>query len=471
MKRGFLNDSIYAVSSQAISVFVGFFIVLVLPKILQIEEYGYYQLFLLYGSYIGFLHFGFNDGMYLFLGGKHFDEIDCSVWGKTYTVVITFMFLFFLGLIIYSLCFLYAEKQKIGIFLAFFLLIENTYKILGFQMMATDKMVEYSKSVVVSKLVLLIGIALCCCIDGIQNFEYVSVVQIVGLLMALLWILRIYKFYFKCSIVCSSFSRQTFLLIKKCIVSGFVLTVSNLLSSFILGAGRFFVEHFWGIKTFAKISFAVTLSMFVLAFISQIGLVLFPHLRRLNLSNQRKVLDGLVYTTGSLCMVCFILFIPIYFFIKIWLPTYNDSLMYLLILFPLSLYDTKTILIYNTYFKNICKQNILFVINIVTVVFAVAMYAVSCLLSNVNGIIYSMFVALTFRSIVLQILVYRYFDMKLDWRKMLFELSFCISLIALFQYWGIIAFVSCFFIVMLIYISNNYKAIKKSFYGTLKILK
>ena len=471
MKGGFLNDSIYAVGSQVISVSVGFIIVLVLPKILQIEEYGYYQLFLLYGSYIGLLHLGFNDGMYLFLGGKHFDEVDYAIWGKSYTVVITFMFLVFLGVIIFSLCFLSAEKQKIGILLAFFLLIENTYKILGFQMMATDRMVDYSKSVVISKLVLLIGIVLCCCIDGIQNFEYISVAQIIGFLIALLWILRIYKLYFKWSIVCSAFKKQTFLLVRKCIVSGFVLTLSNLLSSFILGSGRFFVEHFWGIKTFAKISFAVTLSMFVLAFISQIGLVLFPHLRRLNLDNQRKVLDGLVYMTGSLCMVCFILFIPIYFFIKMWLPAYKDSLMYLLILFPISLYETKTILIYNTYFKNICKQNILFTINIITVLLAIAMYSVSCLFSNVNGIIYSMFIALTFRSIVLQILVYRYFNMEVGWRKIVFELSFCICLIALFQYLGIIAFISCFSIVMLIYISNNYETVKNNFYRTLEILK
>lgn len=99
------------------------------------------------------------------------------------------------------------------------------------------------------------------------------------------------------------------------------------------------------------------------------------------------------------------------------------------------------------------------------------MYSVSCLFSNVSGIIYSMFIALTFRSIVLQILVYRSFNMELDWRKIVFELSFCICLIALFQYWGIIAFTSCFSIVMLIYISNNNATIKNNFYRTLEILK
>lgn len=40
------------------------------------EEYGYCQLHLFYSSYVGFLHFGWNDGIYLRYGGKNYIELD-----------------------------------------------------------------------------------------------------------------------------------------------------------------------------------------------------------------------------------------------------------------------------------------------------------------------------------------------------------------------------------------------------------
>ena len=55
-----------------ISLFTGF----VLPKLLSIESYANIKLFQLYITYIGILHFGFADGMYLKNGGKNIDEIN-----------------------------------------------------------------------------------------------------------------------------------------------------------------------------------------------------------------------------------------------------------------------------------------------------------------------------------------------------------------------------------------------------------
>ena len=49
----------------------GFF----LPKYLSVESYADYKIFILYISYVGILHLGYVDGVYIKYGGKAIDAI------------------------------------------------------------------------------------------------------------------------------------------------------------------------------------------------------------------------------------------------------------------------------------------------------------------------------------------------------------------------------------------------------------
>ena len=48
----------------------------ILPKFLSVETYADIKLYQLYITYVGILHFGFSDGMYLRLGGKKVNDIN-----------------------------------------------------------------------------------------------------------------------------------------------------------------------------------------------------------------------------------------------------------------------------------------------------------------------------------------------------------------------------------------------------------
>ena len=50
-------------------------LVFLIPRLVSVEEYGYWRLFLLYAGYAGFLHFGFADGALLRWVGKPREEI------------------------------------------------------------------------------------------------------------------------------------------------------------------------------------------------------------------------------------------------------------------------------------------------------------------------------------------------------------------------------------------------------------
>ena len=75
-KLSIFKDSFWAVISQAISMLAGVVMSLILPKFMTVEDFGFWQLFLLYASYVGLLHLGAGDGIYLNLGGKYFNTIN-----------------------------------------------------------------------------------------------------------------------------------------------------------------------------------------------------------------------------------------------------------------------------------------------------------------------------------------------------------------------------------------------------------
>ena len=53
-----------------------------LPKFLSVESYAALKTFLLYTSYIGILHLGYVDGIYIKYGGKTIGSIDAEEFAK-----------------------------------------------------------------------------------------------------------------------------------------------------------------------------------------------------------------------------------------------------------------------------------------------------------------------------------------------------------------------------------------------------
>ena len=70
------KNVIYVMFSNVITLLSSVFIGLIIPKLMGVDDYGYYKMFILYGTYTALLHFGFNDGMLIRYGGKDFKAIN-----------------------------------------------------------------------------------------------------------------------------------------------------------------------------------------------------------------------------------------------------------------------------------------------------------------------------------------------------------------------------------------------------------
>ena len=71
LKKGMIKVLMANVLTLMFSLLTNF----ILPKFLSVESYSEIKTFQLYITYIGVLHFGYEDGMYLKYGGKTIDEI------------------------------------------------------------------------------------------------------------------------------------------------------------------------------------------------------------------------------------------------------------------------------------------------------------------------------------------------------------------------------------------------------------
>jgi O-antigen/teichoic acid export membrane protein len=78
----------YTLTSNLLSLLVSALVVVVVPKLIGVEEYGYWQLYLFYSSYVGFMHFGWNDGIYLRYGGKEYKELDRSLFFSQFYMLV-----------------------------------------------------------------------------------------------------------------------------------------------------------------------------------------------------------------------------------------------------------------------------------------------------------------------------------------------------------------------------------------------
>ena len=69
------RNTMIAFAAQFISLSVSVVMSLLVPKIVGVADYGYWQLFMFYTTYSGFFHLGLNDGVYLINGGLSRDQI------------------------------------------------------------------------------------------------------------------------------------------------------------------------------------------------------------------------------------------------------------------------------------------------------------------------------------------------------------------------------------------------------------
>lgn len=406
MKK-FLAGFIFAFSAQAAVLLLSIVMTLVVPKFIGKIDFGFWQLFLLYCSYVGFLTFGFGDGFYLVNGGKKYSELNFSKNISEFYTYVAIQIIF--GIVIYFSSFLFEdEKQWIFVVLALYAVIQNTTSYFSLLFQSVGRFKEYSFSVFIDKLCFLFIILILLFIKT-NTFLPFIILYGVSKLFSLIYCFFNAREYLKRDKIypgAASFKKSIKGILTNCKI-GISLMFSNVFGALIIGISRLFIENNWGIKTFSEISLSFSLASFFLIFISQIGVVLFPAIRQ-----QEEQAYGRLFQQGkSILSVLLPLVLPLFLLIEwllpYWLPEYTNSIHYLILLLPLCLFDGKFQVLYNTFFKALRMERYLLLVNVSTLLINVFFCILSIYLDSMNMLLLFTVISVFIRALICELIIGR----------------------------------------------------------------
>ncbi len=447
MKKLLLNSS-YAIVSNLLSLLVSTLVILVLPKLIGVEDYGYWQLYLFYTSYVGFAHLGWIDGIYLKYGGEEYSALDKQ---KFFSQFIAYsIFQFFISILIYIFGHtidLGAGKEFIVDMLSLTLFTTNLRFFVIYILQTTNLIKESSRIMILDRLLyvfLLLGLI----INGIYSYRLMIVVDVIGRLFSL-----IYGMYLCREIVIQKFDtfRIDFREIFDNIKIGSNLMLSNVASMLVIGIVRFGIEKRWDVSTFGKISLTLSISNLIMTFINAVGIVIFPLLKR---TDEDELPNLYVKMRNYLMLILLgslILFFPLKLILSTWLPNYLESIIFMSLLFPISSFEGKMALLINPYMKAYRMEKVILFVNVVSMLLSVVLTIITTFIfANIELAALSITVLLFLRSFIAEMLLSKTLNIsvRLD---LLLEVLLVTSFIAFAWFLPTLTSVLLYFMVYSIY--------------------
>lgn len=372
--RSLLGNFSIALIAQGTGLLLGFVLSLIIPKILSVSEYGYWQLFVFYAGYVGFFHFGLNDGLYLINGGETRKTIDKKSIGSQFCFIIALESI--VAISIALIAFFGSseiERKFILIATAVYLFFNNITLFLGYLFQALNETKLFSYSIAINNLVLLPVFAVLAAAD-VHDFRIYICFYIGAKFISFIFcaikgreLISSGKYPFKKSIQESI----------KSIRVGSKLLIANLSSMLLIGSLQFFIDYHWGIETFGELSFALSLVALFQIFATQASMVLFPALRQTKTHEITLFFSIASITLGLFLPIVFAFYSPMSIVLSLWLPQYNESFTLFGLLLPICLFESRMDLIGVTYLKVLRKEGLYLKINCIASLISIGCVAIS----------------------------------------------------------------------------------------------
>ena len=345
----------YGVSSHFMVFLFGVVRALVIPVMLGVIEFGYWQLYLLYSGFVGVFTFGFNDGLYLRYGGKRENELP---WKRLRGAFCFYLLaLSLISLVLYTVLTnvndVRTEKLIAFKYVIISVGLSGVVSLHVFLLQLTNQIKKYSVYMLIDKMFFVLMLSLIYFFYSDYNFEYIMVIDCLSKLLLIFIVLIDYREYIFGGIVGLLESWKEF---NANISAGVKLMLANLVAMLALNISRFFVELYYPTEVFSVFSFGLTLTNLGLMLVIGVSVVLYPSLKQLQEEKYTQfysVLSDLVtFTMFTLLFTYY----PIYFFILNFIPDFKEVLVYFNILLALSLLQIKMNLSINTFYKVLRRE-------------------------------------------------------------------------------------------------------------------
>lgn len=328
-----VRDLLIVFSNNTISLISGLIISLGLPKILSMEDYSDYKIFMLYLSYIGLFHFGLIDGVVVKFAGKTETETGLKMYRSITRLLVRIETMAAILILIIVLVATRGEYKFLGIVVAFDIIVHNLLSYYRSIMQITMRYKAYTITGVYGNIFRLFGIFLLFIMEKLNcaSCNIYIMIYMFGEIAQLIF----------CVLLCKGITfgeklniREVKPVIMEIFKTGTPLLVAGIISTFILNLDRQFVSILFQKKDYAIYSFSYSIMNIILTLISAMSVVLYPAIKVKKQKELGRYYEDFICILSLFVFSCFV-FIPILnIFIEWFLPDYKYSFDILRVIFP-----------------------------------------------------------------------------------------------------------------------------------------
>jgi len=372
--RAFGSDVLIYSVGQVLLLIFGLVQSLIIPKYLSTADYGYWQLFLLYTTYVGILHLGFLDGILVRWAGKEFADIKQEIpVAFRFLLLEQFLAVGVLALVLIAIDLPFLE---IGLAVLANAIIVNTLTFFIFTAQAVKRF-KLVTAVNISRGAFFLLMVLWLFAGGKFGYEDLCLVTIVtGSILLILFAVHLRDSLF--SQVDPGKSLRTYG--KENISIGIFVLLGNFAAVLLMTVDRLTISSFFPITQFAQYTFAMSMCAVVIMFVQAVSLVFFPYLSGSSSELRARAYQMLrpaiiIFWAGAL-----ILYFPFTAWVESYLPHYMASLPLVAILLCMIGFSSQIQILHVNFFKAYRKQRLYFILAGVSLVCAVVLYLLAATL-------------------------------------------------------------------------------------------
>jgi O-antigen/teichoic acid export membrane protein len=318
-------------------------LVFVIPRLVSVEDYGYWRLFMLYTGYAGFLHIGLPDGAFLRWAGRPLGDFRHEIL-PALRFLIWLHVAAILPAVLACEMLLRPDLRFVGVAVLVFSLLVNSITLIQIALQSARTFVPVAVSTAVPSGIFL-ALVFLWELRRVPDFRILIGVYFVAWSAALVYLLTQTKTRSD-----SPPAESPWRLGRGCVSLGWPILLANASLTVAQTADRLALSWAASVRDFAHYSLATSATVsVVLAVVVAAYRVFFPHLAALDSEHH-----GRIYATASrFLFLSWALLLPYYFvlelFVKRALPQYVDSLPIAYLLLPGTIFIGEILILHTTF--------------------------------------------------------------------------------------------------------------------------
>lgn len=346
-----IRNIIKVITGNLTTIISGIFISFLLPKIISLSDYGYYKIFTLYFNYLGVLSLGIIDGIVLKYGDKEYNELDREKFRSYFILYSILQIIASLIIMIISFFIENIDYQFVILLLAANLFPANITGYFQQISQITQRFDEFTMRRIIQSICNIVIVLGMFFIYKINMTMVTYKMYLLGLfiinLVLMIWYIITYK-----DIILGK--RYTLLKsisdVKYLIKIGFPLMLSNLCSTLLLSIDRQIVSIFFSSEEYATYAFAYSMLSLITIATTAVSTVIYPVFKRAGKTLLAEQYPNLQAVLLSAVYLIILVYFPLNYFIKIFLPNYEYSIVIFRIILPgLALSSSISVIMHNYY--------------------------------------------------------------------------------------------------------------------------